>query len=99
MDNVASKLVIRSLIQGNNFSKEIEIEKGTVTSFSGGIEDKELFIKFESYIVANRIYKLDFETPLDEIKVFCSVTTKFAEKLTLILIYSWKFWRKWKFQD
>lgn len=69
LENVASKLVLRSLIPGNSFSKEIAIEKGTVTSFAGEIEDSLLFIKFESFVVPNRIYKLDFDTPVADIKV------------------------------
>lgn len=70
LENVASKLVLRSLIQDNSFVKEIAIEKGTVKSFAGGLEDTQLFIKFESFVVPNRIYKLDFETPVAEIEVF-----------------------------
>lgn len=61
--------MLRSLIPGNTFSKDIAIEKGTVTSYAGEIEDSQLFIKFQSYVVPNRIYKLDFETPVAEIEV------------------------------
>lgn len=61
---MSSKLVLRSLIQGNSFVKNIEIEKGTVKSVAGKIDDSQLFIKFESFVVPNRIYKLDFETPI-----------------------------------
>lgn len=69
LENVSSKLVLRSLIPGSTFSKDIAIEKGTVKSFAGEIDDTQLFIKFESFVVPNRIYKLDFETPIDDIKV------------------------------
>lgn len=61
--------MLRSLIQDNTFTKAIDIEKGTVSSYAGKIEDSQLFIKFESYVVPNRIYKLDFETPVADIKV------------------------------
>ncbi|KAJ6647042.1 Prolyl endopeptidase [Pseudolycoriella hygida] len=69
LENVASKLVVRSLIVGNSFSKQIPIEKGTVTSYAGKIEDTQLFIKFESFLVPNRIYQLDFTTPVDQIEL------------------------------
>lgn len=67
VENVSSKLVLRSLIEGNTFEKEFEIEKGTAMSF--GIIATQLFIKFQSFLVPNRIYKLDFATPVTEMKV------------------------------
>ncbi len=69
LENVSSKLVLRSLIPGNSFSKNIQIDKGTITSYAGKIEDTQLFIKFQSFVVPNRIYKLDFQTPAAEIEV------------------------------
>lgn len=70
LENVSSKLVLRSLIQGSSFVRNIEIEKGTVKSVAGRIDDTQLFIKFESFVVPNRIYKLDLEGPIADVKVF-----------------------------
>ncbi|KAG4073607.1 hypothetical protein HA402_000831 [Bradysia odoriphaga] len=69
LENVSSKLVLRSLIPGSQFSKNIDIEKGTVSSYAGKIDDSIIFIKFESHVVPNRIYKLDFATPVDNIQL------------------------------
>lgn len=90
LENVSSKLVVRSLIQGNTFTKDLAIEKGIVTSFAGEIEDKQLFIKFQSFVVPNRIYKLDFET--SEIEV--CINRKPAANNTFFSSYcSWRFLR------
>lgn len=70
MDQVSSKLLLRSLIPGNTIEKALEIERGTVMSFA--IVDTQLFIKFQSFLVPNRIYKLDLTTPVAEMKV-CTV--------------------------
>lgn len=67
VQNVSSKLVLRSLNEGNTFEKQLELETGTAMSY--GIVDKQMFIKFQSFLVPNRIYKLDFETPEAEMKV------------------------------
>ncbi|XP_037024903.1 prolyl endopeptidase-like [Bradysia coprophila] len=69
LENVSSKLVLRSLIQGNTFTKNIDIEKGAVISYAGNIDDSIIFIKFESFFVPNRIYKLDFATPVSDIQL------------------------------
>lgn len=76
LENVASKLVLRSLIAGNTFSRNLAIEKGTVSTYTGKIGDSQLFFKFESYLVPNRIYKLDFATPVDELEVNDFVLSK-----------------------
>lgn len=69
MENVSTKLVLRSLINGNTFSKDVAIEKGSVWSYAGRIDDSIMFIKFESHFVPNRIYKLDFTAPLSDIQL------------------------------
>ncbi|KAG4073794.1 hypothetical protein HA402_001018 [Bradysia odoriphaga] len=73
LENVSSKLVLRSLIQGNTFTKNIDIEKGAVISYAGNINDSIIFIKFESFFVPNRIYKLDFATPVSDIQNYDDV--------------------------
>lgn len=81
---MSSKLVLRSLIEGNSFSKDIAIEKGSVSSFSGGIDDSTLFITFESYVVANRIYKLDFARNVSDIRVRMRLPTVSDEPLKFL---------------